>query len=382
MGFAAALVASALSWAVFTESWSGLGRVVATALFYVVPMMALQVAFERPLRVATERARFPFDWIVFTGGQLGVVALAAAIASALMLLTGFAEWRYLLLVNRIVILFAVTVSCAARLFFVTKGRLEEKARLLEEKSAADRRELRDQQQDFERAREIQEALVPKKLPKLSGCDLAAGWQPARMVGGDYFDVIPLGDSAVALAIGDVVGKGMGAALLMSNLQAIVRSFAASAPSAAELCAKANQLVAANIAPGKFITFFFAVADVGKGRLDYCSAGHNPPVLLRRSGKVERLGEGGPVLGVFPRAVYSGGGTPLQAGDCLLMYTDGITEAMNRDGEEFGEERLLATLQQCDGSPADEVRQRVMAAVTEFSEGTFQDDATLLILRLS
>jgi len=239
------------------------------------------------------------------------------------------------------------------------------------------RALQLHQEDFERAREIQQALMPVTLPQIQGCELAAGCQPARMVGGDYFDAIRLGDARAAIAIGDVSGKGMAAALLMSNLQAIVRAFAPGELAPNELCAKANQLIAANVAPGKYITFFYAVIDTARMRLDYCNAGHNPPILRRRDGTLEWLREGGPVLGVLPTAPYAAGSVELRSGDCLVLYTDGITEAYNAADEEFGEERLIRALDQPAGV-AEESRQRIMVAVTEFSNGNFHDDATMMI----
>jgi len=223
--------------------------------------------------------------------------------------------------------------------------------------------------------------MPRQLPKISRCELAAGCQPARIVGGDYFDAIRLADASLAIAIGDVSGKGMAAALLMSNLQAIVRAFAPGGLAPHELCGKANQLIAGNVASGKYITFFYGVIDVARMRLDYCSAGHSPPILRHSDGRLEWLSEGGPVLGVFPSAAYITASTDLRSGDCLVLYTDGITEAMSPTDEEFGEQRLIDLLNEpADG--AEQHRKRIMAAVTQFSNGVFHDDATLLVLSVA
>jgi len=146
------------------------------------------------------------------------------------------------------------------------------------------------------------------------------------------------------------------------------------------CAKANQLIAGNVAPGKYITFFYAVIDTARMRLDYCNAGHNPPILRRRDGTLEWLREGGPVLGVLPAAGYDAGTVELRSGDCLVLYTDGISEAFNAADEEFGEERLIRALDQPAGV-AEESRQRIMAAVTKFSNGNFHDDATMMIVSM-
>jgi sigma-B regulation protein RsbU (phosphoserine phosphatase) len=137
---------------------------------------------------------------------------------------------------------------------------------------------------------------------------------------------------------------MAAVLLMSNPQAIVRAFAHDGLAPHELCSTANQLVAGTVAPGKYITFFYAVVDAVRMRLDYCSPGHNPPMLQHRDGTPETLGAGGPLLGVIPGACYASGITELRPGDCLVLYTDGISEAMNAKDEEFGEVRLNGVVQ--------------------------------------
>ena len=128
------------------------------------------------------------------------------------------------------------------------------------------------------------------------------------------------------------------------------------------------------------TFYLAPTDAVHMRLDYCNAGHNLPILRRRDGTLERLGEGGPVLGVLPDAPYAAGTVELGSGDCLVLYTDGISEAFNAADEEFGEERLIGALDQPAGV-AEESRQRIMAAVTEFSNGNFHDDATMMIVSM-
>jgi sigma-B regulation protein RsbU (phosphoserine phosphatase) len=356
-----------------------IGKTIAAAIVYMVPLLALQAVTEKTLRRWSDASNFPVDWIVYGGAKLVIGLACAAIGSALALLLGIvSRWQDLYLPNRMVVVVSVIAACLVRLYGTTRSRLEARNRQLEAKVEAEGRTLRMHEQDFERAREIQEALMPKQLPQIRGCRLSAVCQPARTVGGDYYDVIRLGDSTVAIAIGDVSGKGMAAALLMSNLQAIVRAFAPVATAPEELCTKANGLIAGNVASGKYITFFYAVVDTARMRLDYCSAGHNPPMLLRSDGTLETLAEGGPVLGIFPAAHYVGGTLGLKAGDSLVLFTDGITEAMNATDEEFGEQRLEDLMRQVKGS-ADECRERIMSAVTQFSSGNFHDDATVLVL---
>jgi sigma-B regulation protein RsbU (phosphoserine phosphatase) len=363
---------------VLTGSLGELGTATGAAMLYLLPAVALMGALENPMRRWMAPARFPMNWVIFVGVKLTMATATAAVGNFLMLITHLAKAQSsLYTTDRMVVVVMVLVACGIELYASTRHRLEDRNRQLAAKVEAGERALQVQQEDFERAREIQQALMPRELPRIQGCELAAGCQPARVVGGDYFDAIRLGDARAAIAIGDVSGKGMAAALLMSNLQAIVRAFAPGGLAPNELCAKANQLIAGNVAPGKFITFFYAVIDSVHMRIDYCNAGHNPPILRRRDGSLERLREGGPVLGVLPAAHYDAGSAELRSGDCLVLYTDGISEAFNAADEEFGEDRLIGPLKQPANS-AEERRRRIMVEVTEFANGNFHDDATLLI----
>src|SRR4051794_5009054 len=189
-------------------------------------------------------------------------------------------------------------------------------------AAAESRELAE-------ALKIQQRLLPQQVPQIEGWELAASWQPASGVGGDCFDTIRFGESRLALTIADVVGKGIPAALLMSNLQAAVRAFASEAVEPQALCHQVNRILCGNIAAGRFISFFYCVLDAATGILTYTNAGHYLPILVRADGAVERLGEGGPVLGVIPDADYGQAHVALGPGDRLVLFTDGLTEA--RDG---------------------------------------------------
>ena len=230
---------------------SGVGQTIAAAIVYTLPLMALQAATEEALRRRVDASRFPLDWILYGGAKLILGLAAAGTGSSLALLLGIVtKWQDLYLANRLTVVVYLIASCLIRLFGTTRRRLEEHNRQLQEKVDAEERTLRLHEQDFERAREIQEALMPKQLPQIRGCQLAAGCQPARIVGGDYYDAIRLGDSSIAIVIGDVSGKGMAAALLMSNLQAIVRAFAHAGLEPRELCEKANRLIAATVAAGE------------------------------------------------------------------------------------------------------------------------------------
>lgn len=233
--------------------------------------------------------------------------------------------------------------------------------------------------EYEDARTIQRALLPAAMPLVAGCELAARWQPASGVGGDCYDVHRFGHTDIGVSIADVAGKGLPAALLMSNLQAAVRAFATGTATPGEVTASVNRLLTRNIAPGKFVTFCYAIVDLAAGRLTYANAGHNPPVLLRPGGAVEWLGATGVVLGVFADATYEVRHTRLDAGDLVMWYTDGITEATNGCGEEFGEARLVAALRDA-GPRASDAVDAVAAAVALWSGGAPQDDATMIALR--
>jgi sigma-B regulation protein RsbU (phosphoserine phosphatase) len=377
--FGAAAICSAVALFVVFGTLRGLGWTVAAAMIYMTPLMLLQALTEKRLVAWADAAHFPFDWMIYGGAKLVFALTAAAVGSCFMMILGIVgHWQDLYLANRMVVVVSVVIACLIRLYSSTKNRLEARNLQLEERVQAEGRTLELHQQDFERAREIQEALMPKTLPQIPGYQLAAGCRPARMVSGDYYDVIRLGDVTLGVVIADVCGKGMAAALLMSNLQAIVRAFAAPNLAPRELCVKANQLIAANVAPGKFITFFYGVLDGRRMRFDYCNAGHNPPLLRRRNGALESLREGGPVLGVFPEASYSDGSVELRPGDRLVLFTDGVTEATNGQLEEFGEERLRDLAAHPAGN-AEECRLRIMTAVTEFSGESLADDATLLVV---
>ncbi len=248
---------------------------------------------------------------------------------------------------------------------------------------AARRQDRKQHREREEARLIQRALLPSTMPQTAGVRLASSWQPADGVGGDCFDVITSG-SAVGVAIADVAGKGMPAALLMSNLQAAVRAFAqgtAEPAPPATICSNVNRLLCRHMVSGRFITFCFAWIDPARQSLVYANAGHNPPLLLHRDGEIVRLGEGGMVMGVFADAAFKQAELPLQPGDRLLFYTDGITEAPNADGEEFGEDRLEAAGRTAPDRSAEAIKDHVLAQLAAFTGGTFADDATLIVVEL-
>jgi phosphoserine phosphatase RsbU/P len=238
------------------------------------------------------------------------------------------------------------------------------------------------EQEIAEARSIQEGLLPKEIPQLPGYELASAWQSARAVGGDYFDVLPFGQRTFGLCIGDVAGKGMPAALLMSNLQALVRGLASPDLRPDDLCVRLNALLCRSIASDRFITFFYALLDGPSRLLRYVNAGHNPPVVLHQDGSHDRLTEGGGVFGIFPNQPFATGTAHLRPGDRVILYTDGVTEATDDHEEEFGEERLVSLLQENRMSTANQLQAKILGAAGEFCQGHWHDDATLLILAVA
>ena len=236
------------------------------------------------------------------------------------------------------------------------------------------------QQELTESQEIQEALLPKNLPHIDGIEIAVAWQPARAVGGDYFDVLKFDDRHSAICIADAAGKGMPAALLMSNAQAVLKSFASAGVAPNDLCAHVNRVLCQNMVPHRFISCFYGLLDSQTRKFSYANAGHCPPMLVR-GGACMRMKEGGPILGVFPDHDYLTGEIELSRADTLVFFTDGVTEARNASGEEFGEERLQELLTLGAHFSARELRDLIMAAVGEFSDGPVQDDATLMVLKV-
>jgi sigma-B regulation protein RsbU (phosphoserine phosphatase) len=269
---------------------------------------------------------------------------------------------------------------------VSLGRERRASRLREAQEARAREEALLHQQEQEReiaeAKAIQEKLLPREIPQMPGYEIASAWQSARLVGGDYFDILPLDEKSLGICIADVVGKGMPAALLMSNLQAAVRGLSSATFAPDLLCSRLNSLMYRNTASDRFITFFYAQLDGPGRRLAYVNAGHNAPFVMHSDGTHERLREGGTVLGVFDTQSYDLGLAQLRAGDRVLLFTDGITEARNSGGEEFGEARLLRLLNDHRASSADELQAKILEVVAEFSGHHWQDDATLLVLAVA
>jgi serine phosphatase RsbU (regulator of sigma subunit) len=263
----------------------------------------------------------------------------------------------------------------ARAFNQATGGLE-RARELEKER--DRLES-----ELELARRIQSRLLPAMAPEVEHWDIAGASESALQVGGDYYDHLDLGGGRLALVIADVSGKGVPAALLMSAFRAALMSqdFTGAEPSA--LAGRLNGFLHGSVEPGRFVTAFVAFLDTASGRLAYVNAGHNPPYVLRADGREEELSEGGTILGILPGSAFAAGQTTLGPGDLLALYTDGVTEGADASGDMWGEARLLESLRDLRGRPAQEIVRAIVDQVRTFEGATGPaDDITLLIARRS
>jgi serine phosphatase RsbU (regulator of sigma subunit) len=255
--------------------------------------------------------------------------------------------------------------------------LEILQREIEDARAMRRRDAR-QQKEFEDARLIQRGLLPTAMPQTSAVQVASSWQPANGVGGDCFDALTFSGGGVGITIADVAGKGVPAALLMSNLQAAVRAFAQEGAAPSAVTASVNRLLCRNMASGRFVTFCYARIDMTAGRLTYANAGHNPPLLVHADGTVDRLMPSGTVLGVFAESTYEQGQFRIGPGDRLVLYTDGITEGRNVAGDELGEDALAVSATAHRALAAEPMLAAMMHDVEAFNGGTYEDDATLIV----
>jgi phosphoserine phosphatase RsbU/P len=238
--------------------------------------------------------------------------------------------------------------------------------------------------EIEIAREVQQRLFPQSIPEIAGVGLAGMCRPASEVGGDYYDLIEMEDGHLGFAIGDVSGKGISAALIMASLRASLRGLILEDPGdLARMMQKVNRLVYESSSSSRYATFFFAILDPQTREFRYVNAGHNPPVLMKAvSGELRRLEACGPVVGLLPFAAYQTQSLILEPGDLLVAYTDGISEAMTAEDEEWGEHRMLEAVPHRPTASAAEVLEQIFRAADEFTAGAEQhDDMTLLVMKI-
>ena len=254
----------------------------------------------------------------------------------------------------------------------------ENARLFKETLEKQRLE-----KDLETARNIQQNLLPKKIPNMPNFDISAFNESARMVGGDYYDIVKLDENKVLIAIADVSGKGVPASLLMANVQAFLKSICKQKLPLDEATNLLNDLVAENTMLGSFITFFWCVIDNSSREMVYVNAGHNPPLHIRDSA-ITKFKKGGMILGVLPTTIpYISDTIQLLPGDAIILFTDGISEAMNVNGEEFSDERLEELAVQYSKESSKNILEKIKANVAEFTRGAEQsDDITSVIIKVN
>ena len=235
------------------------------------------------------------------------------------------------------------------------------------------------EQDLRTSAQVQRALLPKGQHMGAGCELAAASVPCRAIGGDFFDYFDVSAGTLGFVLGDVAGKGPPAALLAARLQGIMSAHAYAMESPADTVTRVNHVFARRPIDARFATVVYGVVS-SDGCLTYSNAGHNPPLLLKESGP-RQLETGGPIVGVFDHATFEEETLQLDPGDTLILFSDGVTEAANSDGEEFGDDKLMACVQANRGQSAAGLLERILAAVHEFSAGVPQrDDLTVLVLR--
>src|SRR5208283_3935274 len=338
--------------------------------FLTPPMQWLHALYERPS---------PYDWLIFL--VLLCIVMFPVYAVSTVIVWWFAPpspqslGHYLATGWKMPFLITFVYGVVNFLYGKTRARLERRNVELQGMVKAGAARLEVQEQELQRAREIQQSLLPKEIPQLPGIAVATAWRPAQAVGGDYFDVLRLDGNRLAICIADVSGKGVSAALLMANVQASLRASVRDLDSPARVCSIVNGMLCESIAANKFVTFFCGVLDGNTRTFLYCNAGHRYPILVS-AGAAHTLDHGGgAVLGVFPSWNYQDSSVNLKSGDRLLLFTDGITEAEDSQGGEFGVERVAAFGKAHAASSAAELNEQLLAQATDFCGAQFQDDAT-------
>ena len=254
---------------------------------------------------------------------------------------------------------------------------------LAEKMAEQMEAERRTEQEMQIARQVQSRLLPQQAPSLKTLDCSGKCIQTRAVGGDYYDFLDFGSGRLGLVLADISGKGMSAALLMANLQANLRGqYALALEDVPRLLRSVNHLFYRNTETSHYATMFFAIYDDGTRRLRYVNCGHNPPILVRANGDLERLAATATVLGLFEEWDCTVAEYELASGDVLVIYTDGISEAGPNEEEEYGEERLIVTTRNHQRQSAGEILDNILSEVQQFSRGRQADDMTLIVASCS
>lgn len=256
------------------------------------------------------------------------------------------------------------------------AQIVENARLYEEE-----RSLMKMQEELRLASQIQADLLPKEPPKVSGYEIVGATFPARTIGGDYFDFIPVDDTKIVLCLGDVSGKGLTAALLMANLQASLRARTYLGASVKECVSNVNRQLYQSTSPEKFATLFYGILNTSDHSFTYCNAGHEPPIMIRKNGELVRLKGGGTVVGITDDFQFEDFQVCFQPGDVLVIFSDGVTEAMSSERKQFGENSLIESIKTGTASAADKIVERLVTAVRKHAGSAPQhDDITAVVLK--
>jgi sigma-B regulation protein RsbU (phosphoserine phosphatase) len=248
------------------------------------------------------------------------------------------------------------------------------------------KERRHLESELELAQEVQKMLLPQEVPNIPGLEIAAFSRPAQIVGGDYFDFIDFSNGFHGLAIADVAGHGVSASLHMASIQALLRTLVPVNRSPAEVMRQVHKLFIHNIRFETFVTFFIGAFDSSTKTLTFCNAGHQPPMVFHKTKNkkesVDMLRPTGAAIGLVEEAEFAEKTIELQEEDLLVLYTDGVTEAVNLQSQEFGRERLTVLSRQVNTLPVKEIVQEIRQALEEFSEGKpLADDTTIVICKI-
>ncbi len=375
--------------ALWAAGWGLTGAVVAAGIHFAVPstdlgpLLTTSVLFAEVVgftALLSARQVFPlFSRLVFpvrlglqvvtlcSGTIFGSVAVLAAQP-----LFSLANLRLVSVIVAINAILAVLVGIALHTYDTMRSQIEASFRALREKEAFER--------ELAIAREVQRELLPRAFPRLAGLEVAGVCLPAVGVGGDYFDFLALPEDRLGLVVADVSGKGIPAALLMAGLQASVRSVSLSGCGPAEVNRRVNALLYDTTSEARYATLFFALYDPHLREIHYSNAGHCPPILLGSAGAV-RLTRGGLPLGLFGDAAYGEGRRAMAPGDLLVLCTDGLLEAPDAAGLEFGEGRLIELLEKNRGRELNEILDRIVREVKEWTRhGPPHDDVTIVLAR--
>lgn len=374
----------AIAVAIYAALWAvDRPATIGSTLAYTLPLCNLIVLVQDHLGSLYRHKRRLQSWttyiaLVFVVAILGV-GVVNAIEFPIHKVPGQRLWGFLESGWKLPFMATMIVGVSTELYRRMREHLESRNRELQNNLERETIHRERQEQELQQAREIQQSLLPKNIPQIDGFEIDCAWEPAREVGGDYFDVIQLSPTKLGICIADVAGKGVSAALLMANVQAIVRAFATESTPPSSLCARVNSVLCSSISAGKFVTLFYGVLDAIRYTFRYTNAGHLPPILIRADGNTEPLANGGALLGVFEEWTYEDSGVRLCPGDRLLLFTDGITEAGMENGEEFGEERVIASAHKSASLSTKEVKRFLLDEAKRFSASPMKDDATLIVI---